>query len=170
MPHGRDAYAVLQVDPEADWCVIAAAYRVLARRYHPDGAAPDPQRMARINAAYAELRDPVSRGRLDADRQRGRDPVIDAHSRDSVSRPVWEPVPMGVSPPPTSRPRRTEPAERLVLDFGRYAGWRLRDLARVDPDYLRWLSRHSSGLRYRDQIAGLLGNEPDLQRRANSVA
>jgi len=35
-----------------------------------------------------------------------------------------------------------------VLDFGRYAGWSLGDLARHDPNYLRWLSRHSSGNRY----------------------
>lgn len=29
-----------------------------------------------------------------------------------------------------------------VIDFGRYAGWRIADVARHDPDYLRWLSRH----------------------------
>ena len=48
--------------------------------------------------------------------------------------------------------------ESAVIDFGRYAGWRLADLARTDPDYLRWLSRHSSGIRYRRQIADLLDN------------
>jgi hypothetical protein len=57
-----------------------------------------------------------------------------------------------------------------VLDFGRYAGWSIRDLARHDPDYLRWLCRHSSGIRFREAIARVLPREPDLQRRANSVA
>jgi hypothetical protein len=43
-----------------------------------------------------------------------------------------------------------------VLNFGRYAGWSLRDLARRDTDYLLWLSRHSSGIRYRTEIYGIL--------------
>jgi hypothetical protein len=43
-----------------------------------------------------------------------------------------------------------------VLAFGRYAGWSLPDLARRDPDYLLWLSRHSSGIRYRTEIYGIL--------------
>ena len=30
-------------------------------------------------------------------------------------------------------------------------------LARKDPDYLRWLSRHASGLRYRTEIYQILG-------------
>jgi hypothetical protein len=45
-----------------------------------------------------------------------------------------------------------------VLTFGRYAGWALRDLARHDPDYLLWLSRHSSGIRYRTEIYSILGS------------
>ena len=32
----------------------------------------------------------------------------------------------------------------------------LRDLARSDPDYLTWLSRHSSGIRYRTEIYQIL--------------
>ena len=44
-----------------------------------------------------------------------------------------------------------------VLTFGRYTGWSLRDLARHDPDYILWLSRHSSGIRYRTEIYGILG-------------
>lgn len=49
------------------------------------------------------------------------------------------------------------PTDRLgILDFGRYAGWSIADLARQDPDYLQWLSRHSSGIRYRTEIAKVL--------------
>jgi len=33
----------------------------------------------------------------------------------------------------------------------------LRDLARQDPEYLRWLSRHSSGISYRTEIYQILG-------------
>ncbi len=50
------------------------------------------------------------------------------------------------------------------LDFGRYAGWSLRDLSRHDPDYLRWLSRHSSGLRYRHEIQRLLPDDAGAAR------
>jgi hypothetical protein len=54
-------------------------------------------------------------------------------------------------PPPRSASAGTR------LEFGRYTGWTLRDLARRDPDYLRWLSRHVSGLRYRTEIYSILG-------------
>lgn len=151
----RDAYRILQVDPAADLDVIQAAYRALARRFHPDGERPDPARMAELNQAYAVLRDPGQRRALDARRAMSRS----------------QPIPVD---PPQRRvdgwsPRR-EPSEPVVLDFGRYAGWRLHDLARHDPDYLRWLCRHSSGIRFREAISRLLPRDPDLQRRANSVA
>jgi hypothetical protein len=56
-----------------------------------------------------------------------------------------------VPPPPRAESAGTR------LPFGRYAGWTLRDLARQDPTYLRWLSRHASGLRYRTEIYQILG-------------
>ena len=158
-----DAYAVLQVDPGADELVIQAAYRALARRYHPDGDAPDPARMATINEAYRLLRDPGLRRRHDV----ARTPT------------TVQPIPLTPHPSPVPPPARREPwhpppvdfrSERAVLDFGRYRGWRITELARQDPDYLRWLSRHSSGIRYREAIARVLPREPDLQRRASSVA
>ena len=47
--------------------------------------------------------------------------------------------------------------ERLRhVDFGRYAGWRLGDLVRHDADYVRWLARHSSGIRFRAAIKELI--------------
>jgi hypothetical protein len=42
------------------------------------------------------------------------------------------------------------------LDFGRDAGMSLREMARIEPGYLVWLRRHSSGLRYRHQIDQVL--------------
>ena len=154
-----NAYLVLQVDPSADLIVIQAAYRALARRYHPDGDAPDPARMAAVNRAYGILRDPGLRRRHDLERAGGVQPVpIHAGPRPSTAA-AWSPM-----------PRRAESGEQAVLDFGRYLGWRIADLARHDPDYLRWLSRHSSGIRFRNAIARVLPREPDLQRRASSVA
>lgn len=152
-----DAYRVLQVHPDAEESVIQAAYRALARSYHPDGATPDPQRMAAVNEAYGLVRDPTRRAAYDRRRLMTRAsaiPIVDGPRR----------VDAGVS-------RRSDAvASSAVLDFGRYTGWSIGDLARQDPDYLRWLCRHSSGLRFRDAIMRVLPREPDLERRANSVA
>ena len=54
-----DFYKVLQVDPEAEPDVIEAAYKRLARKYHPDlNKSPDAnQRMKDINIAYEVLGD-----------------------------------------------------------------------------------------------------------------
>jgi DnaJ domain len=65
-----DFYGVLQVEPQAGDEAIRAAYRRLARLYHPDLNA-DPaaaERMRRINAAYAVLSDPSRRAAYDARR------------------------------------------------------------------------------------------------------
>ncbi len=43
-----------------------------------------------------------------------------------------------------------------VLNFGRYEGMTLAEISRLDPEYLRWLQRHSSGVRYRNQINDIL--------------
>ncbi len=50
-------YETLQVSPDAEPEVIAAAYKALARKYHPDRSrAPDAiSRMARVNIAYQAL-------------------------------------------------------------------------------------------------------------------
>ena len=43
------------------------------------------------------------------------------------------------------------------LDFGHHAGRTIEELAVADPDYLRWLERHPSGVRYRAEIRRVLG-------------
>jgi hypothetical protein len=53
------------------------------------------------------------------------------------------------------------------LDFGRYAGWSLGEIARVDVAYLEWLDRMSIGRRYRDEVDVLLrraGRRGDAKR------
>ena len=65
-----DPYCVLGVDPKADLAAIKAAYRRLMREHHPDraGAGADDARAQAINAAFTQLKDPVQRARLDAQR------------------------------------------------------------------------------------------------------
>ncbi len=43
-----------------------------------------------------------------------------------------------------------------TLDFGHHAGRTIAELASIDPDYLRWLARHPSGVRYRGEIERVL--------------
>jgi hypothetical protein len=61
-------YKLLQVDPSADPEVIAAAYKRLALKNHPDtnGATAEAKaRMQAINQAYEVLSDPVRRADYD---------------------------------------------------------------------------------------------------------
>lgn len=46
------------------------------------------------------------------------------------------------------------------LDFGHHVGRTIEELATVDPDYLHWLERHPSGVRYRAEIHRVLGAIP----------
>jgi uncharacterized protein (DUF3820 family) len=46
--------------------------------------------------------------------------------------------------------------DATVLDFGHHAGRTIAELAESDPDYLRWLARHPSGVRYRAEIGRVL--------------
>ncbi len=56
----------------------------------------------------------------------------------------------GAAGPPPGNPSGT------VLNFGRYAGWSLGEIARSDLEYLEWLDRMAIGRAYRDEIDGLL--------------
>ena len=62
-----DYYRVLQIDPDAEPEVVAAAYRKLAAKYHPDvNASPEAaERMREINVAYDTLGDPYKRAEYD---------------------------------------------------------------------------------------------------------
>jgi hypothetical protein len=65
---GPTLYDVLRVSPVAKPETVEAAYRRLARTYHPDGspAAGSAGKMAELNAAYQVLRDPTRRAAYDA--------------------------------------------------------------------------------------------------------
>ena len=146
----RDAYEVLGLLPTVHDAVIQAAYRALAALYHPDSrsTAANTRHMAELNGAYAKLRTPARRALYDAERQLG------AKGSTTIAAARSNP------PPPRGNAR--------VLTFGRYEGWTIDRLAHHDPDYLRWLSRHSSGLRFRTQIEqalAALSPEPTMSER-----
>lgn len=67
MPKLKNYYKILQIDPSAEQEVVEAAYRRLARKYHPDTnqSSNATQRMQEINEAYEILKDQVKRARYD---------------------------------------------------------------------------------------------------------
>jgi curved DNA-binding protein CbpA len=158
----RDPYEILQVHENAVPEVIEAAYRTLARLHHPDRT-DDPDAdsaMADLNWAYAVLREPSLRASYDS-----------SHVAIAVETPAPADGDGGQqddgSPHPTLSERVAHAAEAAIerdadnpanttLDFGRFAGMTLRQIARIEPGYLEWLRRHSSGLRYRHQIDKVL--------------
>ena len=56
----------------------------------------------------------------------------------------------GPAPRPVSRDGTT------VMDFGRYEGWSLGDIAKLDENYLHWLSRMTIGRPLRREISEVL--------------
>ena len=171
-----DHYKVLQIDPEADTEVIQAAYRTLARKYHPDVATTREaaERMTAINAAWQILRDAERRSAFDKIRAQR---VNGAAAAGSQASPSSAPAEGG--PPKSSWPegrpgfRRydakaprgtnrgaagTPPGKPsgTVLDFGRYKGWSLGQIAKQDPEFLEWFVRMPIARPYVREINGLL--------------
>lgn len=184
MTDPRDPYKILQVDPEAEDEVIQAAYRRLARKYHPD-LAPGTEaeaRMAAINAAWARLGDPLARAAFDRER------AASAAGTPSVA---TAPGPSASAAPASTPPRPPEEISRdwtsgrsnvgggydesmraadgygaagvppgnpagSVLNFGRYAGWSLGEIARRDLEYIEWLDRTPIGRPYREEVDTIL--------------
>lgn len=165
---GDNAYSVLGVRQDVDDADIAAAYRSLARVYHPDVAGESGHaRMSRINAAWDRLRDP--RRRDDYDRELGIYPVRRAPPRREPAKRALSgssthaqtqtaPAPTswladryrrdgtGGAGPPPGRPSGS------VLQFGRHVGWSIGEVARVDPGYLEWLEHRREGAHFADEI------------------
>jgi curved DNA-binding protein CbpA len=200
MPDPIDPYKILQVDSEAEDEVIQAAYRRLARKYHPDMAAtPDlAGRMEAINAAWELIGEPEKRAAYDSGRLAtptrpdpppaapvpepeptrtsdtrgtagtpgsGAGPSAPPREPDTVSRDwtsgrsthgsvyndsMRAADGFGAAGPPPGRPSGT------VLNFGRYAGWSLGEVARQDIEYIEWLDRAPIGRNYREELDGIL--------------
>jgi curved DNA-binding protein CbpA len=157
----RDAYRILQIHPEAHERVIRAAYRALAELYHPDRdqTVMATRRMAEINDAYNQVRTPDRRAAYDRLRRissgTAAATVVPAGSSSSAPRP---PRSNGAGHATHGQSRDQAKSGPEVIDFGRYAGWTIKQLARHDPDYLRWLARHSSGIRFRRPIEAALAS------------
>lgn len=208
-----DPYRILGIARDASADEIKRRWRDLAREHHPDRAPGDAREqerltssMARINAAYDVLRDPVRRARHDASPHARRAWEHDhTHGGDG---PGPRPTPgrdaaAGPPPPPASRPvtgrfdtsaayrarnattgtghaplagqgpvdrnsrprandlrastptgpvrRRRSAAQpplpsldesrATVLEFGRFHGWTLGDVADREPTYIDWIAR-----------------------------
>jgi len=68
MADKRDYYEVLGVDRNADDAALKKAYRVLAKKYHPDNNPDDPEaadKFKEVTEAYAVLKDPQKRAQYD---------------------------------------------------------------------------------------------------------
>jgi len=158
----KNYYQVLMVDQAADADILAVVHRRLAQRYHPDMDPGDDarQRMLEINQAYDVLRNAERRAKYDQELSARRDrrtgdryvkrptdpgPIGTATTSSSAEKPYGE-----AGPPPRGVARGT------VLDFGRYKGWSLGQIAAHDPDFLEWLERSPAGRQYRAEIMALL--------------
>jgi hypothetical protein len=151
-------YQILRLDPGVDDDVLTAVYRRWMERARladlTDGRRAEVLRA--FEEAYVVLHDPERRRDYDeglaGPSGRAVVPVavelpalIPLASSSSSSRDV---VPGRKSPVPAASTR--------VLDFGRYAGWSLREVALRDRDYLEWLRRSPGGPHYRADIAAIL--------------
>ena len=184
-----DPYKTLQVDPEAEDEVIQAAYRRLARKYHPD-VMPGPEaaaRMAAINAAWARLGDPLARAAVDRERAIAQSVPASTPAPTAARSPAAPPhsAPRSSTPPPPEEVSRDWTSGRSnqgggyddsmraadglgaagpppgnpagsVLNFGRYAGWSLAEIARRDIEYIEWLDRTPIGRPYREEVDVIL--------------
>ncbi len=155
VPERESLYRVLQVDPAASPLVIQAAYRVLARIFHPDVDGDDAQ-MKRLNHAWAILGDP--RLRAEYDRQlAGRHPGPGAPARPThaPSAPATAASRSAARRDDHAGPPLGEPFGPL-LTFGRYEGWTLGQVARVDRTFLEWLRNVPAGRGLKDEIDAVL--------------
>jgi curved DNA-binding protein CbpA len=139
-----DLYKVLQVDPEAEREVIRAAYRALALKYHPDVSSGSRDRITALNHAWGILRNANARAAYDQARAEARrKPAV---PKPEVSHEMRTPMPAALRGKPSGS----------VLDFGRYAGWSLGQIATADPVYLEWLARTPIGRSFNREIDALL--------------
>jgi curved DNA-binding protein CbpA len=76
----------------------------------------------------------------------GRSNVGGGYDERSMRRPDGD----GAAGPPPGRPSGS------LLNFGRYSGWSLGEIAGRDLEYLEWLDRMTIGRPYRDEIDAIL--------------
>lgn len=90
----KDFYAILHVLPSADLDVIKAAYKALARKFHPDTFVGDKanagRMMQEINDAYSVISDPVKRQAYDTERAKNNDKEEYSDGGEEVNDPRME--------------------------------------------------------------------------------
>jgi curved DNA-binding protein CbpA len=150
----NDPYSVLQVQRRAEPEVIRAAFRALARKYHPDFGG-NSTRMVEITEAYAILGNRERRATFDAQ-------PVQPDGRRPADQPLATPA--AWQPARTDQRNASQPGSGSTIDFGRYAGWTVGALVDHDPDYLEWLARTPVGRRLTGEI------EAALARRAAQTA
>lgn len=129
-----DYYAALGIDPSADQEVITAAYRALAKKYHPDTGATagtaSAERFEQVQQAYEVLRTPESRRRYDEELLAATERELDQHLA-ARQRMIAAGIRSGGLPPPpgigdirpeplggpSARPAIAETRRRSVLPF-----------------------------------------------------
>jgi curved DNA-binding protein CbpA len=91
MGSNKSYYAILGILPSAEPVVIAAAYRALAKRYHPDiwtgDRAVSEQRMREINEAYEVLSNDVKRAKYN---QQNKEKFEDYEFDEDVTQSAFE--------------------------------------------------------------------------------
>jgi curved DNA-binding protein CbpA len=147
-----DLYRLLQVDPGADPDVVQAAYRVLARKLHPD-LTGDESGMKRLNTAWDTIRDPARRAAYDAERA-ARVATTDAAAAAaaaaaSAAKALKTLVDDHAGPPPGNPYGPT-------VTFGRYENWSIGEIARIDRPFLEWLRGVPAGRHLQHSIDALL--------------
>lgn len=157
-----DHYRILEVDPEADPDVIQAAYRALSRKLHPDRDLTGAHRIrqAELDHAFAILSNSIQRRDYDARRADG---LVAVGPGSGHALEVGARFASGALSERMQAGLNGEGVGGVMLNFGRYAGYTLAELADQDPDYLRWLCRHSSGIRYRSAILRLLADREETR-------
>ena len=167
VPERESLYRVLQVDPGANQLVIQAAYRVLARIFHPDVEGDDDQ-MKRLNHAWSILGDPLRRAEYDRQLAGHHGPAMSASTTFSSPAPSPARHAPGTGSSSTTAPRHgpARPDDHAgppqgepfgpVLTFGRYEGWTVGQVARVDRTFLEWLRNVPAGRGLKDEIDAVL--------------
>jgi hypothetical protein len=69
------------------------------------------------------------------------------------------------APGPAAPAQPRPPREPGVMDYGRYEGWSIDQLAHHDPDYLEWLRRTPAGRAWQARIDAAL----EAQRPRSAV-
>lgn len=78
-------YETLDVDAKSTIDTIKAAYKKMAKKFHPDRKGGDAKKMAEVNVAYALLADPVRRDRFDQTGETEGPPSIEVQAQNALA-------------------------------------------------------------------------------------